>query len=106
MVKATIRSLCSSATSAAIDELSTPPLNDRHTGTSEINLRATANVFLPGHRIRVDVSSSSFPHWDRNPNTAAELGTVALGQVQTANQTVFHDAARPSHIILPLMPRR
>src|SRR5438094_4535060 len=71
-----------------------------------INLRATANVFLPGHRIRVDVSSSSFPHWDRNPNTAAELGTVALSQVQTANQTVFHDAARPSQIVLPVLSRR
>jgi len=70
-----------------------------------VNLRATSNLFKAGHRIRVDVSSSSFPHWDRNPNTGAPLGTVGLGDVQTASQTVFHDAARPSHIVLPVVPR-
>ena len=70
-----------------------------------INLRATANVFLPGHRIRVDVSSSSFPHWDPNPNTGAPLGSNSIAQVRTAVQTVFHDAARPSHVLLPVVPR-
>jgi putative CocE/NonD family hydrolase len=71
----------------------------------DVNLRATSNVFLPGHRIRVDVSSASLPHWDRNPNTGAPFGTATLGQVQTATQTVFHDGARPSHIVLPVVPR-
>lgn len=69
-----------------------------------LDLRATSNVFLPGHRIRVDISSASFPHWDRNPNTGSPLGTVTLGQLQTATQTIFHDAQRPSHIILPMIP--
>ncbi len=72
----------------------------------EINLRATSNVFLPGHRIRVDVSSSSFPHWDRNPNSGQPMGTATVLDVQTATQTVFHDRARPSHIVLPVVPRR
>src|SRR5436305_13608170 len=70
-----------------------------------INLRATANVFLPGHRIRVDVSSSSFPHWDRNPNTGQALGEATVSDVEAATQAVFHDAARPSHIPLPVVPR-
>ncbi|MCB8924048.1 MAG: CocE/NonD family hydrolase [Ardenticatenaceae bacterium] len=70
-----------------------------------INLRATSNVFLPGHRIRVDISSASFPHWDRNPNTGAPFGTATLSQLQTATQTIFHDAGRPSYIVLPIVPR-
>ena len=70
-----------------------------------IDLRATSNLFLSGHRIRVDISSSSFPHWDRNPNTDAPFGTVTLGQLQTATQTVFHDALHPSNIVLPVVPR-
>jgi uncharacterized protein len=70
-----------------------------------VNLRGTSNVFLPGHRIRVDVSSSSFPHWDRNPNTGAQEGADTISNMQSVTQTVFHDMARPSHIILPIVPR-
>jgi putative CocE/NonD family hydrolase len=70
-----------------------------------INLRATSNVFLTGHRIRVDISSSSFPHWDRNPNTGASLGTASLLQLEIATQTVLHDTIHPSHIVLPVVPR-
>src|SRR5438094_7652098 len=70
-----------------------------------INLRATANVFLPGHRIRVDVTSSSFPHWDANPNTGQALGEASVSDVEAATQTVFHDGGRPSHITLPVVPR-
>ncbi len=70
-----------------------------------INLRGTSNVFLPGHRIRVDVVSASFPHWDRNPNTGHPLGTDTISDVETATQTVFHDGGRPSHITLPVIPR-
>ncbi len=88
------------------DSLQSPSLLERdRVYEYRINLRATSNVFLPGHRIRVDVASSSFPHWDRNPNTGAPIATVPLSQVETATQTVFHDAARPSHILLPVVPR-
>jgi putative CocE/NonD family hydrolase len=67
----------------------------------EIDLIATANVFLPGHRIRLDVTSSNFPQFDRNPNTGEPLGVS--DKVRTANQTVFHSAERPSRLILPVV---
>ncbi|MBC2637743.1 CocE/NonD family hydrolase [Rhodococcus sp. 3A] len=71
-------------------------------GQYEIDLWSTSNVFLAGHRIRVQVTSSNFPRWDRNLNTA-EPATTAV-TIRTAQQTIFHDAARPSHIILPVVP--
>jgi len=70
----------------------------------EVSAFPTANVFKAGHRIRLDVSSSNFPHFDVNPNTGAPEGE---GLVQrNAVNTVFVDAQRPSHVILPLIPRR
>ncbi|MBM4186694.1 MAG: CocE/NonD family hydrolase [Gemmatimonadetes bacterium] len=68
-----------------------------------IDLGATSNVFLPGHRIRLEVSSSNFPRYDRNPNTGAPFGQSA--ETRMASQTVFHDADRPSRLILPVVPR-
>jgi putative CocE/NonD family hydrolase len=68
-----------------------------------IDLWATSSVFLAGHRIRVEISSSNFPHWDRNTNTGQPAATA--DRVEVAQQTVFHDAARPSHILLPVIPR-
>lgn len=62
----------------------------------------TANVFKRGHRIRVDVSSSNFPRWDPNPNTGEPLGRNR--RTVPADNTIWHDAARPSRIVLPLMP--
>jgi len=67
-----------------------------------IDLHVTSNVFKQGHRIRVDITSSNFPLWDRNPNTGHEPGTDA--EVQVARQTVHHSAAYPSHLILPVIP--
>jgi putative CocE/NonD family hydrolase len=64
----------------------------------------TANLFKRGHRIRVDVSSSNFPHFDVNPNTGAPEGTGLTQRV--ARNTVFVDAARPSHVVLPVIPKR
>ncbi len=68
----------------------------------EIDLWVTSNVFLPGHRIRVEISSSNFPRFDRNPNTGHAFGVDA--QVCTATQTVYHDTRRASHILLPVVP--
>lgn len=62
----------------------------------------TANVFKKGHRIRVDISSSNFPRFDVNPNTGEALG-MNRRQI-AADNSVYHDAVRPSHIILPLVP--
>lgn len=67
-----------------------------------IDLWATSAVFLAGHRIRVEISSSNFPHWDRNTNTG--LPGATADHVVAARQTVFHDATRPSHILLPIIP--
>ncbi len=71
----------------------------------EIDLVATSNVFQPGHRVRVDVTSSSFPYLDRNTNTGNPLGEDGPEDLQPTMQTVFHDAARPSHVVLPVVPR-
>ncbi len=67
----------------------------------DIELTSTANVFLPGHRIRVDITSSDFPQFDRNPNTGAPLGDNTT--VRVAQQTIYHGGARESHIILPVV---
>jgi hypothetical protein len=68
----------------------------------EITLTGTANVFLPGHRIRVDITSSNFPQFDRNPNTGAPLGSSA--ETRVAQQTIHHGGSKPSHILLPIVP--
>jgi predicted acyl esterase len=60
-------------------------------------------VFKAGHRIRLEISSSNFPRYARNQNTGLPLGTSPL--VKKAHQTICHDAAHPSHLILPVIPR-
>ena len=62
-------------------------------------LPITSNCFLKGHRIRAHVMSSFFPHLDRNPNTGRPV--PAEGRLVPARQTIFHDASRPSRLILP-----
>jgi predicted acyl esterase len=57
-----------------------------------------------GHRIRLDVSSSNFPHFDVNPNPGAPEGTGLTRRM--ARNAVHMDRARPSHVVLPLIPRR
>jgi hypothetical protein len=68
-----------------------------------IDLWATSHVFLPGHRIRLEISSSNFPRFDRNLNTGEEQATGS--RWQTAVQTILHDERYPSHILLPVIPR-
>jgi hypothetical protein len=68
-----------------------------------IDLWATSHVFLPGHRIRVEISSSKFPRFDRNLNTGEDQATGT--RRQPAHQTIFHDARYPSQILLPIIPR-
>jgi len=70
-----------------------------------LNLWATANVFLPGHRIRLEVSSSNFPRFDRNSNTGGDITSEPADQYQPAINRIFHDAAYPSHLILPMIDR-
>jgi putative CocE/NonD family hydrolase len=67
-----------------------------------IDMWSTSHVFKPGHRLRLEVSSSNFPRWDRNPNTGNPFGADTV--LKAARQSVFHDAARPSHLVLPIIP--
>jgi uncharacterized protein len=68
----------------------------------EIDLWATSNVFRAGHRIRLDVTSSNFPRWDRNPNTGHEFGVDTA--LAVAHQTILHDREHPSYLVLPIVP--
>lgn len=67
----------------------------------EIDLVGTAVVFQPRHRIRVDITSSNFPQFDRNLNTGEPLGKGTRGRA--ARQTIWHSSARPSAIVLPVV---
>jgi uncharacterized protein len=67
-----------------------------------IDLWATSNVFKAGHRIRLQVTSSNFPRWDRNPNTGHPFGQDA--ELRTARQTILHDPEHPSYVLLPVVP--
>ena len=68
----------------------------------DIDMVATSNVFLPNHRLRLEISSSNFPRFDRNPNTGEQGGHS--GEMATALQTVLHDNAYPSRLLLPVIP--
>jgi hypothetical protein len=67
----------------------------------DVDLWSTAQTFQPGHRIRVQVTSSDFPRYDRNLNTGGAFGEDTCGQ--TATNTIIHDALRSSHILLPVI---
>ena len=69
----------------------------------EIDLWVTSNLFKPEHRIRVEISSSNFPRFDRNPNSGLPFGSDT--ELLRATQTIFHGAERASHILLPVIPR-
>jgi uncharacterized protein len=68
-----------------------------------IDLWATSHVVKQGHRLRIEISSSNFPHYDRNLNTGGPL--FKERDFKRATQTVFHDGTHASHIILPVIPR-
>jgi uncharacterized protein len=69
----------------------------------DIDLRNTSNVFKAGHRIRVEISSSDFPKWDRNLNTGHPIGEDA--DMEVALQKIYHRNQYSSHIVLPVIPR-
>lgn len=66
-----------------------------------VTLGPTAMRFRAGHRIRLEVSSSDFPRFARNPNTGGSRIAVWEDDLRVANQTLYHDAERPSALILP-----
>jgi putative CocE/NonD family hydrolase len=68
-----------------------------------VELGATSNVFLAGHRLRIEISSSNFPAFDRNLNTGDEPGFSA--RMTKSTNRVLHDSAHASSLILPVVPR-
>jgi putative CocE/NonD family hydrolase len=70
-----------------------------------IDLCVTSNVFLPGHRIRLEVSSSNFPRYDRNANTGGTIATDGEDDLVVAVNRVHHGPAHPSRLVLPLIER-
>ncbi|MBW3542873.1 MAG: CocE/NonD family hydrolase, partial [Planctomycetes bacterium] len=70
--------------------------------TYTIRLSPTSNAFLPGHRLRLDITSSDFPNYDRNHNTAADQNADA--ELVTARQTVHHGPPHGSRLVLPTVP--
>ena len=71
-------------------------------GEHDIDLWSTGIVFRAGHRIRVHVTSSNFPRWDRNTNTGQPPQDATA--LKVAHQRIFHDGTRASRIVLPVSP--
>ena len=71
----------------------------------EIDLVATSNVFFKGHRIRLEVSSSNFPRFDRNTNTGGVIAQETAADFRVAHNEVLHDAVHASHLVLPVIRR-
>jgi putative CocE/NonD family hydrolase len=69
-----------------------------------IDLTSTSAVFAAGHRIRIEISSSNFPRFDRNPNHGGDIATARLEDYRPADQTIYHDRERPSRITLQVVP--
>jgi putative CocE/NonD family hydrolase len=70
-----------------------------------LDLSVTSNVFLPGHRIRLEVSSSNFPRFDRNTNTGAAISEDGEDDVLVAVNQVYHGPGHPSRLVLPIIDR-
>jgi predicted acyl esterase len=68
-----------------------------------IDLWDVAHTFRAGHRIRVEISSSNFPRFDRNLNSTVSPELAGPGELQVAHQQVSHDANHPSHLTLPVL---
>jgi putative CocE/NonD family hydrolase len=81
------------------------PITPRQVYRYTIDLIAISQVFKAGHRLRVDVASSNFPCFDRNPGNGAPTATATEADFVVAEQAVYHDADRPSYITLPVIPR-
>ncbi|MGE0554703.1 MAG: CocE/NonD family hydrolase [Gemmatimonadales bacterium] len=84
----------------AREELLTPGKAEEY----EIDLGHIGHTFLPGHRIRVEISSSAYPFIAPNSNTGNPIATDTESRV--AKQTIYHDRSRPSRLVLPVVPRK
>ncbi len=80
------------------------PMNPGQIYKFTIDLWSTSNVFLKGHVLRLEVSSSNFPRFDRNLNTGETEGVG--DKYVSATNTIYHDAGHPSVLVLPVVPSR
>jgi putative CocE/NonD family hydrolase len=88
------------------DSLSNPaPITPGKTYEYAIDMWATSHLFKRGHRVRLEITSSNFPRYDRNPNTGHDFGVDGEKDLRTARQTIFHTASSASHLMLPVIPR-
>jgi putative CocE/NonD family hydrolase len=81
------------------------PLTPGQTYQVTLDLSVTSNVFLPGHRIRLEVSSSNFPRFDRNTNTGGVIADESANQATVAVNRVVHGPDHPSQLTLPVVRR-
>jgi putative CocE/NonD family hydrolase len=81
---------------------STELLEAREAAEYRIRLYPAANTFLRGHRLRIDVASSSFPRFSRNLNTGDDVGTGT--RMEVARQAILHTDRYPSRVVLPVVP--
>ena len=77
-------------------------MNPGQTYKFTIDVWSTSNVFRKGHRVRLEISSSNFPRFDRNLNTGEE--SASARKPVSATNTVYHDAEHPSVLVLPVVP--
>ncbi|HEY2797031.1 MAG TPA: CocE/NonD family hydrolase [Thermoanaerobaculia bacterium] len=70
----------------------------------DIDVWNTCQLFKAGHRIRLEIASSAFPKYDRNPSTGEPLGKTT--RLEKSEQKVFHDREHPSQVVLPIVPRK
>ena len=66
---------------------------------------ATSNVFKEGHHIRLDISGSNFPRFDRNTNTGGTIATASEKDFAQAVNRIYHNSTHPSYLILPIIER-
>jgi len=88
------------------NSLSTPELLEPETVYEvTLDLSVTSNVFLPGHRIRLEVSSSNFPRFDRNTNTGGAIAEETLKDAVVATNQILHGPSHLSRLTLPIIDR-
>lgn len=80
-------------------------MEKEHIYELDINLLATSNVFLPGHRICLEISSSNYPQFERNSNTGGHIADEEAEEYRKATNRIHHTAEYPSRLILPIIER-
>ena len=74
--------------------------------TISVKLWGTSNLFKRGHRIRVHITSSNFPRYNRNLNSGKSMAEEAEADIRIAHQTILHNRTKASVIVLPIVPKR